>query len=563
VLAAVAVLEALVFDGTDQDGPPGLALTIAIAVATTVGAVAARRTWPILTVIAVSSVGSWLGVGIALTVFASYTAGYHATRVGRAAAGVAFAAIVPTTVGWFLVLRYLGPGQDLTLILAIIVAVMAVSALVGRYWRQRTALVAAGWERAARLEREQALIADQARLRERSRIAQDMHDSLGHELSLIALQAGALELDGDLPERHRETARLLRATTADAVARLREILGVLREDGEAAPTEPTKEGVAGLVERAAASGVEIRLEQDGEPGPLPPLVDRALYRVVQESVTNATKHAPGAPVVVRLRHDPDELTVEVTNGPPRHPAPEPSQGGRGLVAVRLRHDPDRVVELRDGATGDPAPEPSQGGRGLIGLTERVRLVGGQLAAGRQGDGFRVHARLPRAGDGPTGVRSEGPGATLAAAASVHELPRFTASPEEPALVDGYASMRSRLRRRFWFKLAVPVVLLASVVAGSLAVVGLRMATLSQQEFETVQVGQSYVSLRERLPSGTPDPPRGFGPVPATPAGTDCRYYLSRSGGWWDFARYDGKRAFRLCYTDGRLVTRDVIQKAGP
>jgi signal transduction histidine kinase len=529
VLVAVAVLEALILDGTEQDGPPSLAFTIVLGAATAIGAVAARRRWPILSLIAVSSIGSWLGACVVLSLFASYTAGYRVISAARLAAAVAFAAIVPTAFGWFLVLRYRGPEPDLALILALVLAVMAVSALVGRYWRQRTALVAAGWERAGRLEREQSLIADQARLRERSRIAQDMHDSLGHELSLIALQAGALELDGDLPERHRETARLLRATTADAVARLREIVGVLREDGEPAPTEPATEGVAGLVERAAAAGLEVRLEQDRQPGPLPPLVDRALYRVVQESVTNATKHAPGAPVVVRLRYGPDEVTVEVTNGPAR----------------------------------DQAPEPGEDGRGLIGLGERVRLAGGQLTVGSHGDGFRVRARLPVRGDGQA---SSGPAVAdggAAAPTDAGQLPRFTAPRGEVALVDGYVSMRARLRRRFWLKLAVPVVLLAIFVAGSLVVAQLRIATLSLDDWDTVRVGETHVSVSKRLPSGTPSPPQGFGPYPPPPAGTDCSYFVPRSGAWWEFAGYDGTRTFRVCYADGRVVARDVLYRARP
>jgi Histidine kinase-, DNA gyrase B-, and HSP90-like ATPase len=162
--------------------------------------------------------------------------------------------------------------------------------------------------------------------------------------------------------------------TADAVGRLREIVGLLRDDGEPAPIQPAEEDVAALVDRTAASGVDVRLEQDGDPTPLPPLVDRAVYRTVQESLTNATKHAPGAPVLVRLRHDADQITVEVTNGPASKPPPVRGQGGGGLLA----------------------------------LAERVRLVGGRLTAGAHRDGFRVSARLPRrvgASPAPAGDRA--------------------------------------------------------------------------------------------------------------------------------------------------------------
>src|SRR5688500_17952609 len=112
--------------------------------------------------------------------------------------------------------------------------------LVGRYRRQQRALVAAGWEQAEQLEREQRMLAREVRLRERARIAEDMHDSLGHELSLLALRAGALELSADLDERTRAVAGQLRAGAAAATGQLRDIIDVLRDDpdpaGDAAPT---------------------------------------------------------------------------------------------------------------------------------------------------------------------------------------------------------------------------------------------------------------------------------------------------------------------------------------
>jgi signal transduction histidine kinase len=522
VLAAITTVEGFLVDGSGQDGPPGLAPSLVVAYATVAFTVAARRTMPILSLLTASAVASWLGFCNVLAVVLCYGVGYRVTSASRAAAAVASAAVVPTVIGWYLVLRHRGPEYDLTVILVVVLALLTVAALLGRYQRQRAALVAAGWERAERLAHERDLIADQARLRERSRIAQDMHDSLGHELSLIALQAGALELDDDLPDRHRETARLLRATTADAVGRLREIVGLLRNDGEPAPTQPAEESVAALIDRAAASGVDIRLEQDGDPTPLAPLVERAVHRVVQESVTNATKHAPGAPVVARLRHDADAITVEVINGPASEPPPERGPGGGGLLA----------------------------------LAERVRLTGGQLAAGPHGDGFRVSARLPRRG----GIDLVG---TDAGEVRADALPRFAPPEGELAPVDGYPSALAQLRRRFWFKLAVPAVVLALLVAGYVVVLGLQQATLRPAVFETVRTGLSRSSIEARLPAGTPDPPGEFGPVPAPPAGTTCRYFVPRSGSWLDFDRYDSNRLFRLCYRDGRLVVREVLQKAEP
>ncbi|TDC00109.1 histidine kinase, partial [Actinomadura bangladeshensis] len=107
--------------------------------------------------------------------------------------------------------------------------------LIGRYWRQHQELLHAGWERAERLEHQQRIIAERERLRERARIAQDMHDSLGHELALIAVRAGALQVAPGLDDRHRAAAAELRTGAADATDRLREIIGVLREDAGHTP----------------------------------------------------------------------------------------------------------------------------------------------------------------------------------------------------------------------------------------------------------------------------------------------------------------------------------------
>jgi hypothetical protein len=133
VLAAITVLEALLADGGARDGPLGLTVTLAVAVVTAAGAVALRRSAPILTVVAVSAIGSWIGGGIALLLVTSYGVGYRVTHLGRAAAGLAFAAIVPTVIGWWFDLRHRGPEYDLGLILAIVITVMTVAALIGRY----------------------------------------------------------------------------------------------------------------------------------------------------------------------------------------------------------------------------------------------------------------------------------------------------------------------------------------------------------------------------------------------------------------------------------------------
>ncbi|GAA4057960.1 sensor histidine kinase [Nonomuraea soli] len=190
----------------------------------------------------------------------------------------------------------------------------------------------------------------QARLRERTRIAHDMHDSLGHDLALIAVRAAALEMmDGA----HAKAAGELREAASAATERLREIIGLLREDG-AAPLVPVGEDVAALVARARDSGMTITLTADGAEPAL-------AHRVVQEGLTNAAKHAPGARVAVSVTAS----LITVRNGPP---------AGRHVAR--------------------------SGGLGLAGLRERVRLAGGTLEAGPDGDGYLLTVKLPHEGEAP-------------------------------------------------------------------------------------------------------------------------------------------------------------------
>ncbi|WP_343954893.1 sensor histidine kinase, partial [Nonomuraea longicatena] len=153
--------------------------------------------------------------------------------------------------------------------------------------------------------REQRSREEQARLRERTRIAHDMHDSLGHDLALIAVRAGGLELSPGLTSEQVRAAGELREAAAEATERLRQIVGLLREQGDDAPLTPEGEGVADLVTRARDSGMEITLSVSGEP----PLA----HRVVQEALTNAAKHAPGARVSVTVASS----GVVVRNGAPQ------------------------------------------------------------------------------------------------------------------------------------------------------------------------------------------------------------------------------------------------------
>ena len=210
--------------------------------------------------------------------------------------------------------------------------------------------------------------ADEARAAERRRIAREMHDVLAHRLSLLSVHAGALEFHPDAPaEEVAEAAGVIRESAKTALEELRGVIGVLREDGGESltqPPQPTLADLAALVEESRAAGMRItaRIEL-GDAAP-PAAVGRTAYRIVQEGLTNARKHAPGAAVTLTVRAPDGDLQVEV----------------RSLAPV---------------AVAAAAPLPGAG-TGLIGLAERVSLAGGELEHGVDPDGaFVLRARLPR------------------------------------------------------------------------------------------------------------------------------------------------------------------------
>lgn len=237
-------------------------------------------------------------------------------------------------------------------------------AMWGGYVGARRDLISSLQDRAERAEAERELRSDQARLAERSRIAREMHDVLAHKVSLIALQAGALEVNADAaPAVIESSAALIRTTARQAMEDLREVLGVLRdaEVDEVVP-QPDLADLHRLLESARAAGVAVsaRIAVDGE---VPAQVGRTVYRVVQESLTNAAKHARGAAVDVDVRRAGDAVIVTVDNAA--------AVSAEGLLPGS--------------------------GFGLIGLRERVGVLGGTLQAGRTAaGGWSVTAGVPLA-----------------------------------------------------------------------------------------------------------------------------------------------------------------------
>ncbi|MGZ9929249.1 sensor histidine kinase [Streptomyces sp. NC-S4] len=247
----------------------------------------------------------------------------------------------------------------------------------GLFRRSRQQLIASLRERAELAEADAESRAERARMEAREEIAREMHDVLGHRLSLLSVHAGALEFNPGAPRAEIERAAgVMRESAHLALHDLREVIGVLREgpgtgtgaaEGGERP-QPELADLPRLVAEARAAGGRIELAGPPEGAAPPPLVGRTAYRIVQEALTNVRKHAPGAAADVRITGGPgDGLTVEIRNAPP--PAPDPAP-----VTV---------------------PGPARGGgQGLIGLAERARLAGGELTALPAGGGFRVRAWLP-------------------------------------------------------------------------------------------------------------------------------------------------------------------------
>ncbi|WP_345626878.1 sensor histidine kinase [Rugosimonospora acidiphila] len=237
----------------------------------------------------------------------------------------------------------------------------------GLYARERQVLIRHLGERAARAEAEQAGRIARARRDERDQIAREMHDVLAHRLSMISLHAGALELHPAVSADVHDAAGVIRAGAHEALEELRAVIGVLRHGAgdEPEPPQPGLEEVGDLVADARRCGNEVgfddRLADAGVPSP-PGATGRVAYRVVQEALTNARKHAPGSPVSLVVDGGPgDGLRIEVSN-PASASAAAGSVPGSGL--------------------------------GLVGLAERVELAGGRLAHGMAAGRFRLEVRLP-------------------------------------------------------------------------------------------------------------------------------------------------------------------------
>lgn len=338
-----------------------------------------RRAYPVAAAAALAVLGTvFLTVsGAALLAFASLAARRHLRGV---------ALLILISLPGSVVLERIWPTQspfgfwtNIIVSLGIMVVVAAVAYAIGARRATRQALV----ERAEANEREQAARVAQAQAAERTRIAREMHDVLAHRISLVAMHASALNYRQDLSEDDRRTAtETIERNAREALTELREVLGVLRDpsmadaagahaaggvdaDGEQRirpeKPQPTLRDLPALAEEARTLGTAVEII--GRAGEVPERIGRAAYRIVQESLTNARKHAPESPVTVQIN----------------------DAGGTLLVRVSQ-------PEQEESATPPPGS-----GMGLLGLRERAVLVGGTLEAGLVEGEWVVEARLPLSG----------------------------------------------------------------------------------------------------------------------------------------------------------------------
>jgi signal transduction histidine kinase len=301
-----------------------------------------------------------------LTSFAETAGGASAVALLAVAIhGTIRQAIVATAIGSgaSIVFELLRPDPDTSFAFVVVFSVLIPVAVLGwgLFIRQRRALLASLRERAERAEAEARLRAEHAQSQAREQIAREMHDVLGHRLSLLSVQAGALEYRGDAsPAEVAGAASVIRASAHQALEDLREVIGVLRAEVSELP-QPTLADLDELVSESRRAGMRVALRSEVSADALPDRLGRTAYRIVQEGLTNARKHAPDAEVSVWLSGAAERgLTVELAN-----PVPPTSVSLPGA------------------------------GQGLIGLAERAMLAGGYLAGQRAGSGeWRLWAWLP-------------------------------------------------------------------------------------------------------------------------------------------------------------------------
>jgi signal transduction histidine kinase len=357
------VIGLLAADTLDQEAglSPVTAVADQVIGALSCAAVWLRRRWPAglaVAMVPVSLVSATAGGAVLVSLF---TLSVHRPFRYVAWIGGASAAVTP-------LYYWMRPEPGLPYLASLLIAFLLAVTVIG--WgmlaRSKRQLLLSLRDRARRAETEARLRAEQAQRLAREAIAREMHDVLAHRLTLLSVHAGALEFRPDASrEEVARAAGVIRESAHEALQDLREIIGVLRagDSDDAGRPQPTLAALDALVAESREAGMKVtRTGHVADPASVPASVGRTAYRVAQEALTNARKHAPGAEVTVSVDGAPGEgLDVTVRNAPPEGEVPEVPGSGQGL----------------------------------IGLTERATLAGGTLEHGPTADGgFEVRARLP-------------------------------------------------------------------------------------------------------------------------------------------------------------------------
>ena len=269
-------------------------------------------------------------------------------------------------LGGAAIIVYEIPGHS-TAELVFVPLEFGISWLAGFALQERAEQAEAAEVRASQAERDRDAAARVAVAEERARIARELHDIVAHAMSVMVLQVGAVrhKLPDALAE-DREALKGVEQAGRTALAEMRRLLAAMRLDGDEAELmpQPGLDGLDSLLEEIGRAGLPVRLHVDGERFPLPGAIDLSAYRIIQEGLTNALKHARASRADVTVRYEPNELQIEVRDN------------GEG------------------GSTSDPL------GHGLVGVGERVKIYGGEMSAGTaNGGGFILSTRLPLSGDG--------------------------------------------------------------------------------------------------------------------------------------------------------------------
>ncbi|MER5278619.1 histidine kinase [Streptomyces sp. NPDC002809] len=354
-LAAVAAVEA------DETTLHVFVLVDSLAGAAACCALWVRRRWPVGLAIVLTLVSAVEPAAAGAWLVALFSVAVH--RPFRPVAFIGAGALLVAPVQ-----PYLRPDPSTSFVASTIIGLLLVLLVLswGMVVRARRQLVVTLRERARRAETEAGLRAEQAQRLAREDIAREMHDVLAHRLTLLSVHAGALEFRPDAPPAEvARAAGVIRDSAHEALQDLREIIGVLRSprDGDGDRPQPTLATLDTLVAESRLAGMKVTLDNRiTDPAAAPAATGRTVYRIAQEGLTNARKHAPGT-----------EVTVTVGGGP-----------GQGIT-----------VEVRNPAPTEPFEHVPGSGQGLIGLTERATLAGGRLDHGPEPDGgFGVRAWLP-------------------------------------------------------------------------------------------------------------------------------------------------------------------------